>query len=308
MRNDKKYTSRSDPTLSSTVDRKRRPYGAARKLEVARVRKAGACPECRRRKVSCRHALQPTFSQISSNPASSQMTPANLVQGKPVAADHASANFDENTTLIPEYETLLQRPRVQEYGPFLCGTAPQVSSDQSEISSLNRVLKHRDITETKLDGDLLSNTQAFWITTEPFIHSTAASDGDTFSAIPNEDMQKMGNGLLENTRCQSSTPLLDNGYFISQKASGTDMPQFADFEVAIRKNGEDALISNDCSISGEGDYPQLDFGQLDAVLQDDFFKLWTGELGGSEEVDTSEEIGVSNDVMSMMDSDWISYI
>ena len=84
---------------------------AARKLEVAKVRKVGACPESRQKETSvgssvpqvqctsakddqCRHALQPMPS--SSDSASTAVDPASVTaqQAHATANFHAPASFD----------------------------------------------------------------------------------------------------------------------------------------------------------------------------------------------------------------------
>ncbi|KAF8861845.1 hypothetical protein BDZ45DRAFT_243510 [Acephala macrosclerotiorum] len=42
----------------STSSHRRKRYSPQRRIQVAKVRKAGACPSCRRKKVGCTHALQ----------------------------------------------------------------------------------------------------------------------------------------------------------------------------------------------------------------------------------------------------------
>jgi hypothetical protein len=84
---------------------------AARKLEVAKVRKVGACPECRQKKISvgssvpqvqctgakddqCRHALQPMPSSSDSVSTAVDTTSVTVLPAHTTANFDAPASFD----------------------------------------------------------------------------------------------------------------------------------------------------------------------------------------------------------------------
>ncbi|KAF8861847.1 hypothetical protein BDZ45DRAFT_687377 [Acephala macrosclerotiorum] len=63
-------------TSLQTPTRRRSRYSAQRRLEVAKVRKVGACDDCRRKKVGCSHALQheaSAFADPGSPPAKKEV-------------------------------------------------------------------------------------------------------------------------------------------------------------------------------------------------------------------------------------------
>ncbi|KAF8861843.1 hypothetical protein BDZ45DRAFT_799745 [Acephala macrosclerotiorum] len=172
------------PKSSSIIGRTRRPYEPAEKLETARVRKVGACMQCRQKKVKCRHTIE-TGSSVNST--SNHLISAGLVHARPVSDTGTATSYDTDMPMSDEIGTLPQTMSVGEDSSFLRDRPTFHETAMVSWSSKN---DNRFMVGVKPYGDVFGNIQALGIDTYPNDQPGATFAHMPFSDVPSRKCQQ----------------------------------------------------------------------------------------------------------------------